>query len=102
MADNKLTGTALGVSWDGTGLGTDGTIWGGEFLAIGETSFERLAHVREFTLPGGDTAVRQPRRGALGLLFEIFGADVFNRDELIPLREFSRAELRMLKRMLAG
>jgi hydrogenase maturation protein HypF len=91
----------LGVAWDGAGFGTDGTIWGGEFLHVDEASFDRVAHFRSFRLPGGDAAARQPRRSALGLLFEMFGAEVFDRADLIPLQQFSSGELRMLQRMLS-
>ncbi|HXT11913.1 MAG TPA: carbamoyltransferase HypF [Candidatus Angelobacter sp.] len=101
MADNELSGAALGVAWDGTGFGTDGTIWGGEFLHVNETGSERLAHLRQFCLPGGDAAIKQPRRIALGLLYEIFGAEVFHRNDLVTLRHFSLSELRMFERMLS-
>ena len=68
MAENDLEGPALGVCWDGTGYGPDGTVWGGEFLAVNGSSFARAACLRPFRLPGGDRAVREPRRSALGLL----------------------------------
>jgi hydrogenase maturation protein HypF len=61
----------LGVAWDGTGYGSDGTIWGGEFLLASRRDFRRLTHLRPFPLPGGDLAVRQPRYAALGLLHEV-------------------------------
>jgi len=73
MADNDLDGPVLGVAWDGAGLGTDGTIWGGEFLRVENGRFTRVAHLRTFRLPGGDRAAREPRRAALGVLYEIFG-----------------------------
>jgi hydrogenase maturation protein HypF len=63
----------LGFSWDGTGYGTDGTIWGGEVLLCEGAEFLRAAHLRTFALPGGDRAAREPRRSAFGLLFEILG-----------------------------
>jgi hydrogenase maturation protein HypF len=53
MAENKLPGPVLGVAWDGTGYGSDGTIWGGEFLHVTADSWHRVAHLRPFRLPGG-------------------------------------------------
>jgi hydrogenase maturation protein HypF len=74
MAEHDLAGPVLGFAWDGTGYGSDGTIWGGEALvASADGDFSRAAHFRTFALPGGDTAARQPRRSALGVLYEIFG-----------------------------
>jgi hydrogenase maturation protein HypF len=87
MAENELDAPVLGVSWDGTGLGTDGTIWGGEFLLVGETSFERVAHFRQFRLPGGEATIKQPRRSALGVLYEIFGDEAFTNDDPPALRQ---------------
>lgn len=73
MAENGLDGPVLGVAWDGTGLGTDLTPWGGEFiLAEKDGSWERVAHLRGFPLPGGDAAALEPRRSALGILWELF------------------------------
>jgi hydrogenase maturation protein HypF len=73
VADNDLDGAVLGVAWDGNGLGTDGTMWGGEFLRVEGGDFTRVGHLRTFRLPGGDRAAREPRRSALGVLYEIFG-----------------------------
>ena len=63
----------LGVAWDGTGYGTDATIWGGEFLTSTAHSFERFAHLRPFRLPGGEAAIRQPWRTACSILSETVG-----------------------------
>jgi hydrogenase maturation protein HypF len=91
------------VSWDGTGYGTDGTIWGGEFFLVTDESIERIAHLRPFRLPGGDQAVKEPRRSALGLIHELSGTQ----DELLLHMQqkvacaFSPRELATLKTMLA-
>ncbi|MFI5252591.1 MAG: carbamoyltransferase HypF [Bacteroidota bacterium] len=100
MAENGLDGRVLGVSWDGTGYGTDGTIWGGEFLLTDNTSFSRVATIRDFHLPGGDKAIREPRRTAIGLLYEMMGDRVFLRDDLIPLTVCSAGERDMFQQIL--
>lgn len=100
MAEHKLSGPVLGVAWDGTGLGTDGTIWGGEFLLVDEVSFTRFAHLQTFRLPGGEQAVREPRRSALGLLHALFGEAAFTMTDLPPLLAFSENERRVLRQML--
>ncbi len=101
MAENEIAPPALGVSWDGTGYGTDRTIWGGEFFLVTDESIERIAHLRPFRLPGGDKAVKEPRRTALGLLHEISGDKVFEQEKLATVAAFSAPELATLKTMLA-
>ena len=99
MAENELTGEVLGVAWDGTGYGDDGTVWGGEFLAVnlptdgGAVEHRRVAHLRTFPLPGGDQAAREPRRSAIGLLYEQFSDDAFKMTDLPPIRAFNSHEL---------
>lgn len=100
LAENDVEGVALGVTWDGTGYGSDGTVWGGEFLLGDAADFVRVAHLRPFRLPGGEVAVREPRRVALSLLWEIYGEAVLERDDLAPVRAFSPAERRLLAQML--
>jgi len=100
MAENEVTAPALGVSWDGTGLGSDGTIWGGEFLLAKGQSFERVAHLRTFRLPGGESAIKQPWRTAIGLLYEIYGDDLFEMADLAPLRGRPQRELDLLRTVL--
>jgi hydrogenase maturation protein HypF len=100
MAEHGLSEPLLGVAWDGTGFGPDGTVWGGEFLRITDGGFERVAHFRTFRLPGGERAVHQPRRAALGLLHELLGEDAFANEDLAPLRTFSSRERSLLRTML--
>ena len=98
MAENHLEAPVLGVSWDGTGYGPDGTIWGGEFLLVNERTFERVGHLATFRLPGGEQAVKEPRRSALGLLYAVFGDDIPM--DVLPLQSFRPAELELLKTAL--
>jgi len=100
MAENCLRPPALGISWDGSGYGPDGTVWGGEILRISDPGFSRVAHLRPFLLPGGEKAVREPRRCALALLYEMFGDDAFDQSRL-PAEVFSTEELRVLRTMLS-
>jgi hydrogenase maturation protein HypF len=99
-AKGGVEGPVLGVTWDGAGYGTDGTIWGGEFLLGDAADFTRVAHLRPFRLPGGDATAHEPRRAALALLWEIYGAAALDMGDLAPVRAFSPAELRLLDQML--
>ncbi|MFZ0273708.1 MAG: carbamoyltransferase HypF [Acidobacteriaceae bacterium] len=74
MAEHQLDGRVIGVAWDGTGLGTDSTIWGGEFLAADYLGFDRYARLRPVLLPGGDSGVREPWRVARSYLFDTLSA----------------------------
>jgi hydrogenase maturation protein HypF len=100
MAENELDGRVLGVSWDGTGYGLDGTIWGGEFLLTDETGFSRVASFRKFRLPGSTPAIKEPRRTALGVLYEMLGKRVFEQRDSTPVRFFSEQEISILSQML--
>jgi hydrogenase maturation protein HypF len=101
MAENELAPPVLGVSWDGTGYGLDRTVWGGEFFLVTDKTCERVAHLRRFRLPGGDRAVKEPRRTALGLLYELFGEAAFATGKLAPTADLSPQELASFKTMLA-
>jgi hydrogenase maturation protein HypF len=70
MADNGLDGQCIGLIWDGTGLGTDGTVWGGECLIGGYEGFRRFGHIRPIALPGGDRATKELDRVEFSLLSE--------------------------------
>ncbi len=101
MVDNAVEGEVLGVAWDGTGYGPDNTVWGGEFLTATYGEYERIAHLRTFPLPGGDRAIREPARAALGLLYELYGEEAFTLTDLPPLRAFDKPTLALLQRMLS-
>lgn len=71
MLEHQIKGSVLGLAWDGTGLGNDHRVWGGEALVVDGIHAERIAHLREFPLPGGEQAIREPRRSALGIGFQV-------------------------------
>ncbi len=75
IAEHGIEGAVLGIAYDGTGLGTDGTAWGGEILRADRGSFDRLATLRPIPLAGGDQAIREPWRIALALLDDAFAGD---------------------------
>ena len=102
MAENELEGRVLGVAWDGTGYGADGTVWGGEFLVTTEEAFERVATFRPFKIPGGDAAIKEPRRAAVGVLYEILGDSLFESADVLPVQTFDAAELAVIRRMLGS
>jgi len=99
MAEHGLDGSVLGVAWDGTGYGWDGTIWGGEFLIANREDFTRLGHLRSFRLPGGEKAIREPRRIALSLLLELYGPDAIRNAKYEVLRSFTSEERSVLLQM---
>ena len=100
MAEHRVAPPVLGVAWDGAGYGPDGTVWGGEFLLVTNKEWRRVAHLRRFRLPGGEAAAREPRRAALGLLYEAFGGDAFTMTGLAPIAAFTPAEQRALRAQL--
>lgn len=80
MAENGLDGDVIGIIFDGTGHGPDGTVWGGEFLVGGYDGYRRAGHLRPVPLPGGDAAVREPWRMAMAWLHQAVGEDAFTLD----------------------
>jgi hydrogenase maturation protein HypF len=80
MAENGLDEKVIGVVFDGTGLGTDGKVWGGEFLVTDYLHFERWAHLRYTPMPGGDAAIKHPYRMALSFLYSLLGDEIFQLD----------------------
>jgi len=101
MAEHRLEGPVIGVAYDGTGLGTDGTAWGGEILLAHYTHFERLATFRPIALAGGDLAIRQVWRLALAVLDDAYGGDA-PLDALALFAEVPAAEVAVARQMMAA
>jgi hydrogenase maturation protein HypF len=78
MAECNVSGPVIGLAMDGTGYGTDGTIWGGEILVADFHGFDRIGHFETVPLPGGDAAVREPWRMAVSYLHQTFGTNLFD------------------------
>jgi hydrogenase maturation protein HypF len=92
----------LGVAWDGTGYGPDGTVWGGEFIVVDRKArtAQRVASLLPFRIPGGEAAVREPRRSALGLLHVAFGLDPARLTPLAQSLGFGESEIAVLLSLL--
>jgi len=99
MAEHAYRGAALGICWDGTGYGGGGVVRGGEFLHWnGGARVKHFASLRPFPLPGGERAVREPRRSAAGLLYAVLEGEAFTQEPL--QRHFTREERSNLARAL--
>jgi hydrogenase maturation protein HypF len=97
MAEYQLSGPVIGVVFDGTGYGTDGTAWGGEILLVELRHYTRLATFRPIQLPGGDAAVLQPWRVAVSLLHD---ADQDEFEQLALFNEIEADRVALVRRML--
>lgn len=73
MAEHGLTDKVIGVAFDGTGFGTDGNLWGGEFLIADIAGFERVGQLKYVSLPGGEAAIREPWKTAASYMFDAYG-----------------------------
>lgn len=73
MIENKVNEKVIGIAFDGTGFGTDGKVWGGEFLVCDYTDFKRVGHLNYVKMPGGDTAVKEPWRMGISFLYKTNG-----------------------------
>ena len=91
MAEHQLDEPVIGIAFDGTGLGTDGNIWGGEFLIADLNGFERFSHFEYLPLIGGDKVVKDPARIALAMLNKI------GNDASVLLKSMDEKKLVLLK-----
>ncbi len=101
MAENGVDAEVIGVALDGTGYGTDGHIWGGEFLLADCRRFRRLGHLKYVPLPGGEAAIKRPYRMAVSHLLSALGEEALD----LPLElwaQIGEAELALVRRMMAA
>ena len=99
MVENGVADKVIGVSFDGTGYGSDGCIWGGEFFIADYKGFERGGHLEYVPLPGGAAAIERPYRMSISYLLTLFGKDALTPD-LAFLKEVSSQELDLIKKQL--
>ncbi|MCJ7515983.1 MAG: carbamoyltransferase HypF, partial [Dehalococcoidia bacterium] len=99
MADNNVETPVIGVALDGTGYGSDGRIWGGEFLVADYKGFKRLGHLEYLPLPGGAAAIKKPYRTAIGYLLKLLGEDSLS-PKLAFLKPVDTVEIELIRRQL--
>ncbi|MDA3904468.1 MAG: carbamoyltransferase HypF [Bacteroidales bacterium] len=97
MAENNLDEKVIGIALDGTGFGTDGTIWGGEFLICDLSNFERYSHFEAIPLPGGDKVIHQPWRSTLAYLYSYFKEEIWSFDFV---NQLNRSEIEIILQAL--
>jgi len=99
MAENHIDEKVIGISFDGTGYGTDGNIWGGEFLVADLKGFNRYAHFDYIPLPGGDKAVDEPWRTAFAYLYYYFGNSI-NYGRIKAFRSVGKENIEIIRQMI--
>jgi hydrogenase maturation protein HypF len=99
MAENKIDGPVIGLSFDGTGYGTDGAIWGGEILVADDKQFKRAAHFAYVPMPGSAAAIKEPWRMAVSYLYDALGQDIWTLD-LPLLRDIEVNKLKIVIEMI--
>jgi hydrogenase maturation protein HypF len=99
MAEHRLEGEVIGLSFDGTGYGSDGAVWGGEVLVAGAGQFERVAHLAYVPMPGSAAAVKEPWRMAVSYLRDAFG-DAFWDLDLPVLKQNDSQKLKIMAEMI--
>jgi hydrogenase maturation protein HypF len=108
MADNGLESPVIGVAFDGTGMGADGNIWGGEFLIADYRNYKRVGHLEYLPLPGGAAAIKRPRRIAIGYILTLLGEDALNaviaseakQSQLAFIGQVTEVEVEVIKRQI--
>jgi len=109
LADSGLESPVIGVAFDGTGMGADGNIWGGEFLVADYRNFRRAGHLEYLPLPGGDAATKRPYRTAIGYILTLLGENALDaviaseakQSQLVPIGQVSEVEIDVIKRQIA-
>ncbi len=99
MFEHNLSENVLGVAWDGTGYGDDGTVWGGEFFVCNKKSYKRVALFEPFLLLGGDKSIKDIKRISLSMIFDIVADTVELKEFEAFLSSFGTSELKMLQAM---
>ncbi|MGA7677650.1 MAG: carbamoyltransferase HypF [Dehalococcoidia bacterium] len=99
MVDNNVENPVIGVALDGTGYGSDGRIWGGEFLVADYKAFQRMGHLEYLPLPGGAAAIKRPYRTAVGYLLKLLGEDSIS-PKLAFLKQVDAVEIELIKRQI--
>jgi len=108
MADNGFDSSVIGVALDGTGLGTDGNIWGGEFLVADYRNFRRVGHLEYLPLPGGDAATKRPYRTAIGYILTLLGENAIDaviaseaqQSQLASIGQVTEVEVEVIQRQI--
>jgi len=108
LADNGLESPVIGVAFDGTGMGADGNIWGGEFLVADYRNFRRAGHLEYLPLPGGAAAIKRPYRTAIGYILTLLGENALNaviaseakQSQLASIGQVTGVEVEVIKRQI--
>ncbi len=100
MAENRLDDPVIGLAFDGTGYGTDGTVWGGEVLIADALNFERAAHLAAVPMPGSAAAIKEPWRMMVSYLVDAFGPDLAGL-ELEALKSVDPRKLNVIRQMIS-
>jgi hydrogenase maturation protein HypF len=112
MADNGLESPVIGVAFDGTGMGADGNVWGGEFLVADYRNYRRVGHLEYLPLPGGAAAIKRPYRATIGYVLTLLGENALNsviatlneakgkQSQLVSIGRLDETEIEIIKRQI--